>query len=176
MAGKVDPQVSKAKTLAKIKKLREHKRHNQVADEAEDDREPSLEEEGEDFLDTYLKITKKYDQGNSKAKVIIRDDDEPSPEKNLQTEETYDQKDEGILEEEPNNGEMQEEEICAQPEESGYKKPKKVKRPYRSFTISVGFPDSVVQKCQVAAVYRVFRVEKFHVVATGQNCVYPDGR
>lgn len=149
MAGKTDPQASKAKTLAKIKKLRELKKSKQPSEDEEDGHEETEEEQGEDFLETSLKISKQLEQRAAKPKVVVLDDDEIAEDEDLQKDDQEEAAQEEHVEENVDGEEMQQEEIPVKEEQTQFKKPKKVKRPYRSFTISVGFPDSVVQKCQV---------------------------
>jgi hypothetical protein len=156
MAAKVESQASKAKTLKKIKKLRELKRHNLNSGEEEDGIEEESEERGEDFLETAMRIRKEQEIPKKKPKVIIQDDGEVSEENNLPDPSHNDEINEEIEEEHHNGQEMMKEEIHAYIHEKHFPKLKKVKRPYRSFTISVGFPDSVVQKCQVILFLAVF--------------------
>lgn len=149
----LDPKALKAKTLAKIKKLRETKML--ARSEERESGESEVEDEG-DFLTTAVEKMKSGQTGASKPKVVVMDDGDEELEDEEANGAGSAMEEENINEEIGENEKIVEEEIEQAPTETVYKMPKMVKRPYRLFTISIGFPDSVIQKCQVAFLLSVF--------------------
>jgi hypothetical protein len=144
-------QAVKQKTLEKIKKLRAAK--NSKRQDEEDGL--SEQEDGEDFIEMVLKEKEKAKKPK-KVVVLQEDGDEEEPEMKKEEKNPQSGKS-GIRNHQSNQEEIidelpkVEQDVQIEPiaEENPKKAMSKVERPYKTFTISVGFPDSVIQKCQV---------------------------
>ena len=146
----------KEKRLKKLKQLKMLSKPDQREEQGEQEDE---EETGEQLMQLAAESKTKI----GKAKVLIKEDGEDSAEegapqmdeeplseqvpvqknskkasKKNKKAETSDQDDQPLITEE-------------QPEEQHFEEVTHtvIKRPYNSFTLSIGFPDSVIQKCQV---------------------------
>lgn len=149
----VDPKTRKAKTLSKIKKLREAKMLAKTSDIESGESEADADT---DFLTSAVEKMKSDKAAMAKPKVVIMDDGDEELDDNAANEDESAMLEEDVDEEIAENEEIEEEAIEEAPVETDQRKPKMVKRPYRCFSISIGFPDSVIQKCQVANFLQVF--------------------